>query len=378
MGAGFAGAVLAERLAVGSGKRVLLVDRRPHIGGNAYDCYNGDAVLVQAYGPHIFHTNSEQVFAYLSRFTRWRPYEHRVLAQVDGQLLPIPINRTTLNRLYGLDLSPAEAEAFLVARAEPIDVIRNAADVVLSRVGRELYEKFFRFYTRKQWDVDPEALDKAVTARIPVRFDDDDRYFADRFQMMPRDGFARLFENMLDHPGITRALATDYRDAIRDIRFEKLIHTGPIDEFFDYRFGKLPYRSIELRQVTLDREQFQPVAVVNYPSPDAPYTRITEYKHLTGQRHPKTTVSYEYPCWGGEPYYPVPSPENAELYRKYRELADALPNVAFVGRLGSYRYYNMDQVVAQALSLYARLGGQTSAGAAADQRRTAGSISGSD
>jgi UDP-galactopyranose mutase len=333
---------------------------------------------VHAYGPHIFHTNSEQVFSYLSRFTRWRPYEHRVLAQVDGQLLPIPINRTTLNRLYGLDLSPAAAEAFLASRAEPIDVIRNAADVVLSRVGRELYEKFFRFYTRKQWDVDPEALDKAVTARIPVRFDDDDRYFADRFQMMPRDGFTRLFENMLDHPGITLALATDYRDAIRDISFEKLIHTGPIDEFFDYRFGKLPYRSIDLRQVTLDREQFQPVAVVNYPSPDVPYTRVTEYKHLTGQRHPKTTVSYEYPCWGGEPYYPVPSPENAELYRKYRELADGLPDVAFIGRLGSYRYYNMDQVVAQALSLYARLGGQALIDATADRHRTGVAASGSN
>jgi UDP-galactopyranose mutase len=333
---------------------------------------------VHAYGPHIFHTNSEQVFSYLSRFTRWRPYEHRVLAQVDGQLLPIPINRTTLNRLHGLDLSPAAAEAFLASRAEPIDVIRNAADVVLSRVGRELYEKFFRFYTRKQWDVDPEALDKAVTARIPVRFDDDDRYFADRFQMMPRDGFTRLFENMLDHPGITLALATDYRDAIRDISFEKLIHTGPIDEFFDYRFGKLPYRSIDLRQVTLDREQFQPVAVVNYPSPDVPYTRVTEYKHLTGQRHPKTTVSYEYPCWGGEPYYPVPSPENAELYRKYRELADDLPDVAFIGRLGSYRYYNMDQVVAQALSLYARLGGQALIDATADRHRTGVAASGSN
>jgi UDP-galactopyranose mutase len=372
VGAGFAGAVLAERLATGSEKCVLLVDRRPHIGGNAYDFHNADGVLVHAYGPHIFHTNSEEVFSYLSRFTRWRPYEHRVLAQVDGQLLPIPINRTTLNLHYGLDLSPAEAESFLKARAEPIDVIRNAADAVLSRVGSELYEKFFRFYTRKQWDVDPEALDKAVTARIPVRFDDDDRYFSDRFQMMPRDGFTLLFENMLDHPGITLALATDYRDALRDARFEKLIHTGPIDEFFEYRFGKLPYRSIELRHVTLDRERFQPVAVVNYPSPDVPYTRVTEYKHLTGQRHPKTTISYEYPCWGGEPYYPVPSPANAELYRRYRELADGLPDVAFVGRLGSYRYYNMDQVVAQALSLYARLSGRALADAARDRSRAAG------
>jgi UDP-galactopyranose mutase len=224
-----------------------------------------------------------------------------------------------------------------------------------------------------QWDADPEALDKVVTARIPVRFDDDDRYFADRFQLMPRDGFTYLFENMLDHPGIVPALATDYRDAIREVRYDRLIHTGPIDEFFDYRFGRLPYRSIQLRHVTLDCEQFQPVAVVNYPAPDVPYTRVTEYKHLTGQTHPKTTISYEDPCWGGEPYYPVPNPANAEIYHRYRELADTLPDVAFVGRLGSYRYYNMDQVVAQALSLYARLGGEAPAEATDKRRVVSGS-----
>jgi UDP-galactopyranose mutase len=355
VGAGFSGAVLAERLAAGSGKKVLVIERRSHVGGNAYDCYDDAGILIHRYGPHIFHTNSERIWNYLSRFTAWRPYEHRVLAHVDGRLVPIPINLTTINTLYGLDLEPAGMEAFLAARAQPEKQIRSARDVVTAAVGRELYEKFFEGYTRKQWGIDPSQLDKAVTARIPTRTNTDDRYFSDVYQAMPRWGYTRMFENMLDHPNIKVMLNTDYREVAKSIRHERTIYSGPIDELFDYRFGPLPYRSLKFRHVTLDRDRFQPRAVVNYPSPALPYTRISEYKHLTGQQHRKTSISYEFPCDGGDPYYPVPNPENAALFKKYEMLAANTPGIWFVGRLATYRYYNMDQVVGQALALYKRL-----------------------
>lgn len=355
VGAGFAGSVLAERLAAGSDKRVLLIDRRPHIGGNAYDHYDDAGVLIHRYGPHIFHTNSQQVVDYLSRFTKWRPYEHRVLAHTDGMLVPMPINRTTINRLYGLDLSSDEVEAFLAARAEPVARIRTSEDVVVDRIGRELYERFFRGYTRKQWGMDPSELDKSVTSRVPTRTTDDDRYFTDSFQNMPLHGYTRIFENMLDHPNIKIMVNTDHREIADEVSYGKLIYTGPIDEFFDFQFGELPYRSLEFRHQTLDQECFQSVAVVNYPAEDVPFTRITEYKHLTGQKHVRTSISYEFPCDEGAPYYPVPKPENQKLYKKYLELADRTEDVEFVGRLATYRYYNMDQVVGQALATYARI-----------------------
>jgi UDP-galactopyranose mutase len=361
VGAGFAGSVLAERLAAGLGKRVMLIDRRPHIGGNAYDGCDADGVLVHRYGPHIFHTNAQRLVDYLSRFTQWRPYQHRVLASVDGQLLPMPINLTTLNRLYGLQLGPEEAERFLAARAERIETPRTAEDVVVGQVGRELYEKFFRGYTRKQWGLDPSQLDKAVTSRVPTRTSLDDRYFLDSFQQMPLHGYTRLFENMLDHSNIRVVLGTDFADVRDEVRFGHLIYSGPIDEYFDCRYGRLPYRSLQFRHETLDQEWLQPVAVVNYPSPEVPYTRITEYKHLTGQQHRKTSVTYEYPSAEGEPYYPVPRPENEALYRRYRDLAKDLRDVTFVGRLGSYRYYNMDQIVAQALAAYERIAAEAQA-----------------
>ncbi|WP_306815308.1 UDP-galactopyranose mutase [Limnobacter parvus] len=355
VGAGFAGAVLAERLAAGSGKRVLLVDRRPHIGGNAYDYYNDAGILVHRYGPHIFHTNAERIWKYLSRFTTWRPYEHRVLANINSKLLPIPINLTTINTLYKLNLSSEGMQVFLAQRAEEPETIRTAKDVVLAAVGRDLYEKFFEGYTRKQWGVDPSKLDKSVTARIPTRTNTDDRYFGDTYQAMPKCGYTRLFENMLDHPNIKVMVNTDYREIVKSFRHDRLIYTGPVDEFFDYRFGRLPYRSLSFRHVTLDRPQFQPTAVVNYPSTDVPYTRITEYKYLTGQTHDQTSISYETPCDEGDPYYPVPNPENAVLYKKYETLAAKTPGVWFAGRLATYRYYNMDQVVAQSLALYSQL-----------------------
>ena len=357
VGAGFAGSVLAERLARGSGKKVLIVDRRPHIGGNAFDHYDDAGILVHKYGPHIFHTNSKEVFEYLSTYTKWRPYEHRVRASVDGQLVPIPINLDTINQLYGLSLTSMQVEDFFASVAEPQETVRTSEDVVVGRVGRELYEKFFRNYTRKQWGLDPSQLDSMVTARVPVRTNRDDRYFSDTYQAMPLRGYTRMFENMLDHDNIKVLLNTDYREVVEFIPHEKLIYTGPVDEFFDYRYGKLPYRSLKFEFETVNQEWVQPVAVLNYPNEHL-YTRSTEFKHLTGQEHPKTSLVYEYPRAEGDPYYPVPRPENNELYKKYQALAEERSDVHFVGRLATYKYYNMDQVVAQALSVYARIVGQ--------------------
>jgi UDP-galactopyranose mutase len=355
VGAGFAGSVLAERLA-SSGKKVIIIDKRSHIGGNAYDHYNDDGILVHKYGPHIFHTNSRDVFEYLSRFTEWRQYEHRVLASVDGQLVPIPINLDTINKLYGLNLSSLEVEKFFASVAEPREQIRTSEDVIISKVGRELYEKFFRNYTRKQWDYDPAELDASVTARVPTRTNRDDRYFTDTYQAMPLGGYTRMFENMLDYPNIKILLNTDYREALQFIPHKEVIYTGPVDEYFDYCYGKLPYRSLQFKHQTINAETYQPAPVVNYPNEHL-YTRITEFKYLTGQEHPKTSIVYEYPRAAGDPYYPVPRPENAELYKKYQELANATKGVHFVGRLATYKYYNMDQVVAQALTLYAKISG---------------------
>jgi UDP-galactopyranose mutase len=355
VGAGFAGAVIAERLAADAGKRVLICDKRPHIGGNAYDCYDDAGVLVHRYGPHIFHTNSKDVYDYLSRFTEWRQYQHRVIALVDGQLLPIPINLDTINRLYGLSLNSFELEAFFAARAEKVERVRTSEDVIVSRVGRELYEKFFRNYTRKQWGLDPSELDASVTARVPVRTNRDDRYFTDTYQVMPRHGFTRMFERMLAHPNICIMLNTDHRDIEREVGFAEMVYTGPVDAYFDHCFGKLPYRSIQFEHQTHGCRVFQPAPVVNYPN-DYPYTRVTEFKYLTGQEHERTSVVYEVPTSDGDPYYPIPRPENAAIYRKYEELAKSTPGVHFVGRLATYRYYNMDQVVAQALATYRKIG----------------------
>jgi UDP-galactopyranose mutase len=370
VGAGFAGSVLAERLARGSGKKVLLVDKRSHIGGNAYDHYDDAGILVHKYGPHIFHTNSREVFEYLSTFTRWRQYEHRVRASVDGQLVPIPINLDTINQLYGLKLTSMEVEKFFESVAEPCEHVRTSEDVVVGRVGRELYEKFFRGYTRKQWGLDPSQLDAMVTARVPVRTNRDDRYFGDTYQAMPLRGYTRMFENMLDHDNIKILLNTDYREILDVIPHEKLIYTGPVDEFFDYRYGKLPYRSLQFQFETVNEARVQPVAVINYPNEHL-YTRVTEFKHLTGQEHPKSSLVYEYPMAEGDPYYPVPRPENAEIYKKYQALTEERPDVHFVGRLATYKYYNMDQVVAQALSVYARIVGQKRAEATRAQAVTA-------
>ena len=349
VGAGFAGSVCAERLA-SAGRSVLVVDRRPHIGGNAHDEFDAHGILVHPYGPHIFHTNAKRVFAYLSRFTDWRFYEHRVLAEVDGDLLPIPINRTTLNRLYGLDLNEAGAKRFFEEVRELREPVRTSEDVVLNAVGRDLCDKFFRGYTAKQWGLDLSELSAGVAARIPTRTNDDDRYFADSFQFMPAGGYHKMFAAMLDHPGIEVRTGTDMADVENSVDWGHMGYTGPIDAFYGHRFGRLPYRSLEFRHEHLPgTEQAQPVGTVNYPQTED-FTRITEFKHLTGQQAAGTSVVREYPQAEGDPYYPVPRPENEALFKRYRVLADVEARVTFVGRLAQYRYYNMDQVVAAALA----------------------------
>ena len=372
VGAGFAGSVIAERLASENGANVLIVDRRPHIGGNAYDHFDDSGVRVHKYGPHIFHTNSKEVFHYLSQFTEWRPYQHRVLASVDGQLLPIPINLDTVNRLYGLNLNAFELDEFFASVAEDRGFVRTMEDAIVSKVGRDLYVKFFRNYTRKQWDLDPSELDAALAARVPTRTNRDDRYFTDTYQAMPLHGYTRMFENMLAHPKIKILLNTDYREVEHFVPYQRMVYTGPIDEFFDFQYGKLPYRSLEFRFETLNTPVYQDAPVVNYPN-EYDYTRVTEFKYLTGQEHPKTSVVYEYPRAEGDPYYPVPQPENAEIYKEYKALADAMPDTEFVGRLATYKYYNMDQVVAQALATHRRMTGRSrTASEAADDGSSLG------
>lgn len=354
VGAGFAGATTARCLA-DAGHRVRVIDRRPHLAGNAFDLPDVAGVLIHQYGPHIFHTNSEKVFAWLSRFTAWRDYEHRVLAQVDGQLLPIPINRTTINRLYGLDLDEAGVAAFLEKVREPREPLKTSEDVVLNSVGSDLCDKFFRGYTRKQWGLDLSELSAGVAARIPTRCNDDDRYFTDRFQAMPQDGYTRMFERMLDHPLIRVELGVDFELVRHNATRRFTVYTGPIDAYFGHRFGPLPYRSLRFEHEHLPATaQLQPVGTVNFPNQHA-YTRITEFKHLTGQSHPGTSVVREYPCAEGDPYYPIPRPDNEALFKRYEALAEAEADVHFIGRLAQYRYYNMDQVVAAALSLSERL-----------------------
>jgi UDP-galactopyranose mutase len=360
VGAGYAGSVIAERFATQQGARVLVIDRRDHIAGNAYDYVDDHGVLVHKYGPHIFHTNAMGVVDYLSQFTEWTPYEHRVVAEVDGKRLPMPINRDTVNRLYGLDLKTEEdVEAFYAERREDIPYVRTSEDAVVAKVGRDLYEKFFRGYTRKQWERDPSELHASVCARIPIRTNTDDRYFTDKFQKMPTEGYTKMFERILDHPNIEVRLGTDF-DSVRDeVAYHHLVYTGPVDGYFDYQFGKLPYRSLEFElrtEQTPDGGLELPAATVNYPSADVPYTRITEFRHMTGQSpHGSTTMAVEYPRSEGDPYYPIPNDETRALYKQYEALAAEQPDVTFVGRLARYQYLNMDQVVGQALSTYEKM-----------------------
>ncbi|UYF78793.1 UDP-galactopyranose mutase [Acinetobacter ursingii] len=350
IGAGFAGAVTARELAE-AGHQVLVVDLRDHIAGNAYDVKDTHGILIHKYGPHIFHTNSERIFNYLSKFTKWHPYEHRVRGVVNGQEYPFPINRDTLNQLYDLDLTEEQAAEYFEKVREPKEKVLTSEDVVLNSVGRDLYEKFFLNYTKKQWGLEPSQLKAGVAARIPTRTNTDDRYFTDTYQAMPLHGYTAMFENMLNHPNITVKLSTEYKDLLaQGVEYDHLIYTGCIDEFYDYKFGKLPYRSLRFEHQHLENtEQYQSVGTINYPN-DFEFTRITEFKHLTGQQHPATSIVREYPTAEGDPYYPIPRDENEALFKKYKSLADCEKNVTFVGRLAEYRYYNMDQVVGAALN----------------------------
>jgi UDP-galactopyranose mutase len=349
VGAGYAGSVIARELA-DAGLRVHVIDRRPHIAGNAYDEPDEHGILIHRYGPHIFHTNSERIFEYLSRFTKWCPYEHRVRSVVGGVSYPFPINRDTLNKLYGLNLDDAGAAAYFERIREPRDPVLTSEDVVVNTVGRDLYEKFFLNYTRKQWGLEPSELKAGVAARIPVRTNSDDRYFTDRFQAMPLLGYTKMFEAMLDHPNISVELEVDFAELRNTDRYQRIVYTGPIDSYFNYCYGHLPYRSLRFEHEHLPNvPQFQETGTVNYPN-DHAYTRITEFKHLTGQTHSGTSIVREYPLAEGDPYYPVPCTENEMLFKRYEELARKETRVTFVGRLAQYRYYNMDQVVGAALT----------------------------
>lgn len=350
VGAGLAGCTLAERIASQLGKKILLVDIRNHIGGNAYDYYNEEGILIQRYGPHIFHTNSKKVWDYLCQFTKWNKYVHRVLSVVNGKEVPFPINIKTMECLYGRRFTSQELKTFFDENRISLSEVKNAKDVVISQIGEKLYELFFKNYTKKQWGVYPEDLEAEVTKRIPVKFNRDTSYFSDKYQGIPLHGFSKMFEKMLDNKNIHMLLKTDYKEIANSVRFDNLIFTGPIDYFFDYKHGKLPYRSLDFSFETLNIKKFQKVGVVNYPN-DFDYTRITEFKHFYSQRHHKTTICREYPKSEGDPYYPIPKAEFQEIYQKYKTEADKLKNIYFIGRLAEYKYLNMDQVVENALNL---------------------------
>jgi UDP-galactopyranose mutase len=357
VGAGFAGAVLAERFARVLGKRCLVIDRRPHIAGNAYDGFDAAGVLIHHYGPHYFRTNSDRVRVYLSQFTDWRPVDYTILSYSDGRFWNFPINLNTFEQFVGDSATSEEMLTALAKWRSPIEKPRNSEEVIISQVGYELYEKFFRNYTRKQWQRDPSELDSSVCGRIPIRTNRDNRYLTEKFQALPKDGYTPLIERILDHPKIEVQLETEFHEL--KVSFRHLIFTGPIDEYFSRRFGPLPYRSLRFEPETLAMRYFQPADQVNYPN-NYEFTRIVEMKHITGQQLPVTTIVREYPADSGpgkEPYYPIPAPDAKALYLRYAELAAAEKNVSFVGRLANYRYYNMDQVIATALAEFDRLAG---------------------
>jgi len=357
VGAGFAGTVLAERIATQLGKTCLVVERRHHIGGNAYDHYDKAGVLVHDYGPHYFRTNSQRIVDYLSKFTEWREVEYKILSWTHGRFWHFPINLNTFEQLIGRPSTSEEMAAQLAEWRVKIDNPKNSQEVIVSQVGWKLYEMFFKNYTRKQWRRDAKDLDASVCSRIPIRTNRDDRYLAEKFQALPKDGYTAMFERMLDHPKIEVRLNTDFGDAREQVRYGHLIFTGPIDEYYDHCFGHLAYRSIRFEPETISQEYFQPAMQVNYPN-DHNFTRIVEIKHATGQKLPLTTIIREYPQDygpGRERYYPIPAPDARALYQKYAARAASEKNVTFVGRLATYRYYNMDQVVGMALSEFEEL-----------------------
>lgn len=354
IGAGLSGSVIAERLASQSDKKILVVDRRNHIGGNCYDYYDKSNVLVHKYGAHLFHTKYKIVFDYLSQFTKWHKYEHVVKAKIDEKLYDIPINLNTVNKFFDKNFNSKECKDFLEKIRTKIGEPKNAEEQVLSKVGKELYEKFFKHYTKKQWEIDPKDLAPSVTARIPIRFNKDERYFEDEYQFMPKSGYTKIFKKLLNHKNIEVRLNTEFKDIKSKVKYDNLLYSGCIDEYFDYKYDPLAYRSLKFKFKTFDNDFYQDYCVINYPGKEK-YTRILELKHATKQKNNKTTIVYEYPSAEGEPYYPIPRPKNQELYEKYSKLAKKLKNTYFMGRLGEYRYLNMDQVVYNSLELFNKL-----------------------
>jgi UDP-galactopyranose mutase len=357
VGAGFAGSVLAERIASQLGKTCLIVEKRNHIGGNAYDHYDAAGVLLHTYGPHYFRTNSQRIIDYLSQFTEWREVQYKILSWTHGRYWQFPINLNTFEQLIGRSSTTEEMEAQLAEWRVRIDSPKNSEEVIISQVGWKLYEMFFKNYTRKQWQRDAKELDPSVCGRIPIRTNRDDRYLSEKFQALPKNGYTPMFQKMLSNPKIEVRLNTDFRDACAQAKFKHLIYTGPIDEYYDHCFGHLPYRSLRFEPETLTQKFFQPAMQVNYPN-EQEFTRIVEIKHATGQKLPSTTIVREYPQDfgpGREPYYPIPAPDAKALYSKYAERAALEKNVTFVGRLATYRYYNMDQIVGMALAEFDRL-----------------------
>ncbi len=351
VGAGLAGLTVAERIANVLNEKVLIIEKRSHIGGNVYDSYNEEGILIHNYGPHIFHTNDREVYQYLSSFTPWNDFWHRVLTYVDGNLIPMPITVETINKLYNLNLSCEEVEDFLKKQAIPMDEIKTSKDVALSKVGEDIYKKIFETYTKKQWGIDPGEIDTSVISRIPIRLNRDTRYFNDRYQGMPKYGYTKMCEKMAANPNIKILLNTDYKEVINELEYEKLIYTGPTDYFYDFKYGKMKYRSIDFVFETFNKEEYQPAPVVNYPN-DYDFTRITEFKQLTWQEHKMTTILKEFPCSEGEPYYPFPTKDCKEQFELYQAEMDKEENVIFLGRLAEYRYYNMDAVVRRALDIF--------------------------
>ena len=371
VGAGFSGLVIAERLTTQLGLRCIVIDARDHVGGNAHDEYDRAGVLVHRHGPHYFRTNSPKVRDYLSQFTAWHPVDYKVLSYTDGRYWSFPINLRTFEQLIGRDSTSEEFEAYLAERRVAIEHPTNSEEVIVSQVGWELYEKFFLGYTLKQWNRHPRELDASVCGRIPIRTSRDDRYLREDFQALPRDGYHQLFARMIAAMPATRVmLGVRYIEIDRDVTRRWTVYTGRIDELFDECYGALPYRSLRFEAESFDAEAlrdrqaiagtagfWQPAMQVNYPGAE-PFTRIVEIKHATGQQCDATTIVREFPremSAGAEPYYPVPSADAKRAYQKYADRAAMVSRTSFIGRLATYRYYNMDQVVAMALAEFERL-----------------------
>ena len=352
VGAGLSGATIAREMAE-KGYQVDVIEKRDHIAGNCYDYINNIGILMNKYGPHLFHTKHERVWAYVNRFSEWVPYKHRVLGCIDGIYFPIPVNINTVNILCNQEIkNEEEMKTWLSANTIKCDLPTNSKDVGLSRVGHHLYEKIFKGYTFKQWDKFPEELAPSVLERIPVRENYDPYYFSDKYQALPKQGYTAMVANMLDHPNISVKLGVPYDKKVNAL-YWRVFYTGPIDAYFaESGYDKLEYRSLRFEEETLNIEKFNPIGQVNYPSLDQPYTRIIEYKHFLDQYIPgKTTIVKEYSTAVGEPYYPVPTPRNQELYKLYQQLAQGEENVCFVGRLATYKYYNMDEAILAALEI---------------------------